>query len=162
MIIVAPQLNDWGNISANQTIALTEYLISAYNIDQSKVYMNGYSGGGETLSLVMAKKPELYSAVLHVSSIWDGEFQPLVDSKVPVYFVIGESDEYYGLARISATYETLCGLYRAQGLSDTQISELAVLDIKSASYFTERGATNQHGGGLFAFDEQIMGWLFDR
>ena len=163
MIIVAPQLNDWGNISANQTIALTEYLISAYNIDQSKVYMNGYSGGGETLSLVMAKKPELYSAVLHVSSIWDGELQPLVNSKVPVYFVIGESDEYYGSARISATYERLCGLYRAQGLSDTQISELAVLDIKSASYFTERGATNQHGGGgLFAFDEQIMGWLFDR
>ena len=163
MIIVAPQLNDWGNISANQTIALTEYLISAYNIDQSKVYMNGYSGGGETLSLVMAKKPELYSAVLHVSSIWDGELQPLVNSKVPVYFVIGESDEYYGSARISATYGRLCGLYRAQGLSDTQISELAVLDIKSASYFTERGATNQHGGGgLFAFDERIMGWLFNR
>ena len=163
MIIVAPQLNDWGNTSANQTIALTEYLISAYNIDRSKVYMNGYSGGGETLSLVMAKKPELYSAVLHVSSIWDGELQPLVESRTPIYFVIGESDEYYGSAQISATYETLCGLYRAQGLSDTQISELAVLDIKPASYFTERGATNQHGGGgLFAYDEQIMGWLLNR
>ena len=115
------------------------------------------------MSLVIAKKPELYSAVLHVSSIWDGELQPLVDSKVPVYFVIGESDEYYGSARISATYESLCGLYRVQGLSDAQISGLAVLDVKPASYFTERGATNQHGGGgLFAFDEQIMGWLFNR
>ncbi|MDE7265266.1 MAG: prolyl oligopeptidase family serine peptidase [Clostridia bacterium] len=163
MIIVAPQLNDWGNTSANQTIALTEYLISAYNIDQSKVYMNGYSGGGETLSLVMAKKPELYSAVLHVSSIWDGELQPLVNSKVPVYFVIGESDEYYGSARISATYETLGRLYRAQGLSNEQINALAVLDVKPRSYFIERGASNQHGGGgLFAFDEQIMGWLFNR
>ncbi|MDE7263370.1 MAG: prolyl oligopeptidase family serine peptidase [Anaeroplasmataceae bacterium] len=163
MIIVAPQLNDWGNISANQTIALTEYLISAYNIEKSKVYMNGYSGGGETLSLVMAKKPELFSAVLHVSSIWNGEVQPLANNKVPVYFVIGERDEYYGSTRISRTYETLCGLYRAQGLSDEQINNLAVLDVKPQSYFTERGAKSQHGGGgLFAFDENIMDWLFNR
>lgn len=45
MIIVAPQLNDWGNTSANQAIALTEYFLSAYNVDKSKVFMNGYSGG---------------------------------------------------------------------------------------------------------------------
>lgn len=163
MIIVAPQLSDWGNTSANQAIALTEYFLSAYNIDETKVYMNGYSGGGETLSLVMAKKPELFTAVLHVSSVWDGELQPLATSRTPVYFAIGESDEYYGSTRISASYETLCGLYRAQGLSDEQINELAVLDVKPQSYFTERGASNQHGGGgLFAYDSNIMGWLFNR
>ncbi|MDE6868290.1 MAG: prolyl oligopeptidase family serine peptidase [Clostridia bacterium] len=163
MIIVAPQLNDWGNSSANQTVALTEFLLSEYKIDETKVYANGYSGGGETLSLVMAKKPELFSAILHVSSIWDGELEPLVNSKVPVYFVIGESDEYYGSARISATYETLCRLYKAQGLNDEQIKVLAVLDVKPRSYFIERGTSNQHGGGgLFAFDERIMGWLFNR
>ena len=77
MIIVAPQLNDWGNTSANQAIALTEYFLNAYNIDENKVYMNGYSGGGETLSLVVEKKPELYTAVLHVASVWDGALQPL-------------------------------------------------------------------------------------
>lgn len=163
MIIVAPQLSDWGNTSANQTIALTEYFLSAYNIDASKVYANGYSGGGETLSLVMAKKPELFTAVLHVSSVWDGELEPLAESKTPVYFAIGESDEYYGSARIQATYETLCGLYRAQGLSNEQIRELAVLDVKSAEYFAEHGVGNQHGGGgLFAYDSGIMGWLFQR
>lgn len=163
MIIAAPQLNDWGNTSADQAIALTEYLLRTYNIDESKVFMNGYSGGGETLSLVMAKKPELYTAVLHVSSVWDGELQPLVRSQTPVYFVIGESDEYYGSARIRKTYETLCGLYRAQGLNEEQIAELAVLDVKTANYFSERGVSNQHGGGgLVAFDETIMGWLFNR
>lgn len=163
MIIVAPQLNDWGNTSADQTIALTEYFLNAYNIDENKVFMNGYSGGGETLSLVMAKRPELYTAVLHVSSVWDGELQPLVDSKTPVYFAIGESDEYYGSARISRTYEMLCSLYEEQGLSREQIDELLVLDVKPASYFAEHGASNQHGGGgLFAFDGDIMGWLFNR
>ena len=163
MIIVAPQLNDWGNMSANQTIALTEYFLNAYNVDAAKVFINGYSGGGETLSLVLTKRPELFTAALHVSSVWDGELQPLVNSRTPVYFAIGESDEYYGSARIRRTYETLCGMYKAQGLTDEQINKLAVLEIKSASYFTEHGASNQHGGGgLFAFDSEIMGWLFNR
>ena len=44
MIIVAPQLSDWGETSANQTIALVEYFLEAYNIDQNKVYGNGFSG----------------------------------------------------------------------------------------------------------------------
>ena len=143
MIIVTPQLNDWHATSANQTIALTEYFFDTYNIDRNKVFMNGYSGGGETLSLIMGKKPELYTAVLHVASVWDGELQPLVNSKVPVYFVIGESDEYYGSERISATYRQICEMYRQRGLTDSQIAELAVLDIKDAAYF---GSSNQHGG----------------
>lgn len=37
MIIVAPQLNDWGETSADQTIDLTEYFLSHYNIDKKKV-----------------------------------------------------------------------------------------------------------------------------
>lgn len=51
MIIVAPQLNDWGETSADQTIALVEYFLEHYNIDQEKVYASGYSGGGETRSI---------------------------------------------------------------------------------------------------------------
>ena len=59
MIIVAPQLNDWGQTSADKTIELTQYFLTHYIINPSKVYINGYSGGGETLSLVLAKQPEL-------------------------------------------------------------------------------------------------------
>ena len=51
MIIVAPQLNDWGETSADQTIALVEYFLEHYNIDQEKVYASGYSSGGETMSI---------------------------------------------------------------------------------------------------------------
>lgn len=38
MIIIAPQLDDWGDTSANDTIALIEYYKEKYNI--SKVYAN--------------------------------------------------------------------------------------------------------------------------
>ena len=34
-------------------------------------------------------------------------------------------------------------------------------DIKDQKYFSDRGYTDQHGGGqAFAKDEAIMGWLF--
>lgn len=161
MIIVAPQLNDWGNTSANQAVALTEYLIENYNIDKEKVYANGYSGGGETLSLVMDRRPDIFTAILHVSSVWDGDISNVAENRTPVYFVIGESDEYYGSSRISATYRQLVSLYEAQGLSSEEIASLAVLDIKDEAYFEAVAASNQHGGGGFvAYDDEIMGWLF--
>ncbi len=160
MIIVAPQLNDWGETSARQTVDLVEFLLKRYSVDKNKVFINGYSGGGETLSLVLTMRPELFTAALHVASVWDGELEPLVNARMPVYFTIGESDEYYGSQRITATYDKLVETYRNQGLSDSEISSLAVLDVKPRSYF---GGGNQHGGiGRVSQDERVMGWLFDR
>ncbi len=54
--------------------------------------------------------------------------------------------------------------YRGEGLTEEEIGELVVLDVKPASYFEAGGVTNQHdqGGALFCRDEQIMGWLFER
>ena len=43
MIVVALQLGDWGETSANQAIALAEYFLTSYNIDRSRVYAEGYS-----------------------------------------------------------------------------------------------------------------------
>lgn len=161
MVILAPQLNDWSQTSADQTLALTEYFLEHYRIDPSKVYIEGYSGGGETLSLVLGKKPELFAAALMCSSQWDGDYEPVVRAKTPVYFVIGESDEYYSSRPFKNAYRTLLNLYKEQGLSETEIKNLLVLDVKDASYFTGTGITYQHGGGyLFCRDEQIMGWLF--
>lgn len=163
MIIVAPQLSDWGETSARQTIALVEYFLCHYNIDPEKVYAEGYSGGGETMSQVMGMRPELFTAYLQCSSQWDGAYEPVVESRTPVYLAVGESDEYYGSGPSEEAYENLYELYRQEGLSDEEIGELLVLDVKDAAWFESRGWTNQHGGGgLFASDEEIMGWLFDR
>lgn len=163
MIIVAPQLSDWGETSADQTIALVEYFLANYNIDPDRVYGEGYSGGGETMSLVMGKRPELFTAYLQCSSQWDGAYDPVVESRTPVYIVVGESDEYYGSGPSREAYENLYERYREEGLSEEEIDELLVLDIKPAQYFDSQGAASQHGGGnLFAEDEEIMGWLFGK
>ena len=161
MIIVAPQLNDWGETSADQTIALAEYFLEQYNVDRDKVYGSGYSGGGETMSLVMGKRPDLFTAYLHISSKWDGEYASVAEHELPVYFAIGRSDEYYGSEPTQEAYETLYALYEQQGYGKEKIDKLLVLDIKEHDYFEERDISNEHGGGgSFAFDEEIMGWLF--
>jgi hypothetical protein len=86
-----------------------------------------------------------------------------VKSRTPVYFAVGENDEYYGSKPLKKAYNTLYKLYRKHGLSNKEIEQLLVLDVKSADYFTSHGITNQHGGGgaLFAKDADIMGWLFN-
>lgn len=162
MIIVAPQLEDWGQTSANQTIALVEYFLSHYNIDQNRVYANGYSGGGETMSLVMGQRADLFRAYLHCSSQWDGDYQSVVDNETRVYLVVGKDDEYYGSDPSLQAYQELYRLYQEKGLLDQEIQDLLVLDIKDAQYFESQGVTNQHGGGaqLFVQDEHIMNWLF--
>ena len=161
MIVAAPQLGDWGETSAEQTIALTEYLLEAYNIDPDQVYANGYSGGGETMSRVLGMRPDLFTAYLHCSSQWDGSYEPVAEARVPVYLVVGEGDEYYGAGPTREAYDQLRALYQEAGLSEEEIGRLLVLDIKDADYFRAGGAPNQHGGGnLFARDPEIMGWLF--
>lgn len=162
MIIVAPQLNDWDDTSARQTIALTEYFLSAYNIDKSKVYAEGYSGGGETMSRGMGMKPELYTAYLQGSSQWDGGYEAVVKSRTPVYLVVGENDEYYGSEPSKEAYDNIHRLYEKEGLSDKEINKLLVLDIRKNSYFDKNGVTNQHGqgAGLFFKDKTIMNWFF--
>lgn len=163
MIIAAPQLNDWGETSADQTIALTEYLLAHYHIDPQKVYLQGLSGGGETGSLAVGKRPDLFTAYLAVSTKWDGDLETLAAHRTPVYLAVGEDDSYYGSSPLKETYAKLHDLYTEQGLTEREISEILTLDIKDQDYFSDRGYSDQHAGGLaFAFDEDIMGWLFSR
>ena len=161
MIVLSAQLSDWGETSANQAIDLTEYFINHYNIDKSKVYLHGYSGGGETGSLILGIRPELYTAYLETSSQWDGDLEVLAKAKTPIYLATAENDSYYGSQPLKNAYNKLRGIYESQGLTETEIDKILVLDVKDQAYFTERGYTDQHGGGMaFAHDKTIMNWLF--
>lgn len=161
MIIISPQLDDWGEESANDTIFLVEYFLSHYNIDTSKVYISGLSGGGETLSLVLEKRPELFTSALYVSSQWDGKYENLIKAKTPLYMVIGENDSYYGSAKTKNAYNDMYKLYKKSGLSDEEINKILVLDVKPHEYFTSKGYNDEHAGcNLFAYEEDIMNWVF--
>ena len=104
MIVASPQLEDWGETSARQTIALTQWLLSTYNVAADRMVLSGCSGGGETASLVMGTRPELFAAVLHCISQWDGDIEPLIAARVPVYMATGENDDYYGPSSVRETY----------------------------------------------------------
>lgn len=161
MIIISPQLDDWGEESANDTIFLVEYFLNHYNIDKSKVYISGLSGGGETLSLVLEKRPELFTSALYVSSQWDGKYDKLIEVRTPLYMVIGENDSYYGSAKTKNAYNDMYKLYKKSGLSDEEINKILVLDVKPHDYFTSKGYSDEHAGcNIFAYEEDIMNWVF--
>ena len=163
MIALSAQLNDWGETSARQAVALTEYFLAHYNIDPGRAYLHGMSGGGETGSLVMGMRPELYAAYLMTASQWDGDLDVLAAARTPVYMAVGAEDSYYGSQSLRRAYETLRGLYRAQGMNDAEIAEILTLNVKNQDYFTARGYRDQHMGGMaFAHDEEVMGWLFSK
>lgn len=107
MIIIAPQLNDWGETSANQTIELVEYFLNHYNIDKNKVYGEGYFSGGETMSLVMSKRANLFTVYLHASTSWNDDYQSVVQNRVPFYLVVGINNEYYGSDSARKTYKKI-------------------------------------------------------
>lgn len=158
MIVLSPQLSDWGETSAREAIALTEYFLANYRIDPKKVYLHGMSGGGETGSLVMGMRPDLYTAYLMTSSQWDGDLEVLAEARTPVYMAIGEDDSYYGSSSLKEAYEILRELYLEAGLIESQIESLVVLDVKDQEYFSEAGFSDQHAGGqAFAHDETVMG-----
>ena len=163
MIIASAQLNDWGMTSAHDAVALTEYLMSAYSIDPNHVYLSGYSGGGETGSLVMALRPELYAAYLMMASQWDGDLESLAKARTLVYMIIGEDDSYYGSESLKNAYARLHTLHEAKGLSDPEIDDILVLNVKEADWFAQRGITDQHGGGM-AFPEEsgLLEWFFSK
>ena len=107
MIVLSTQLNDWGENSARQTIALTEYFLEHYHIDPDRVYLHGMSGGGETGSLVMGLRPDLYTAYFMTASQWDGDLAVLAAAQTPVYMAIGAQDSYYGSQSLRRAYNTL-------------------------------------------------------
>ena len=163
IIVVSPQVEDWHDTSARQTIELTEYFLEHYAVDKGRVYGAGYSAGGETMSRVMGMSPELFAGYLHGASQWDGNYVPVAESGTAVYIFMGEHDEYYGSGKAQQAYDGLLTAYRQTGKSQSEIDSLLKLWIPSDSYFSEKGLTSQHGGGNILFEEkEISDWLLSQ
>lgn len=163
MIILSTQLYDWGEKSARDSLALIHHFLDTYNIDQSRVYLHGYSGGGETGSLMMGMEPQLFAGVLLNSTRWDSGYETIAKAETPLRLAAGENDSYYGSRPLKDAYAGIRKAYEAEGFTDSEIDSLLVLDIKPHDWFTERGYSDEHdGGNAFASDEETMSWLFSQ
>ena len=71
------------------------------------------------------------------------------------------NDSYYGSAKAKNAYNNLYQIYKKQGMTDEEINNILVLDVKNHEYFTSQGMTDEHAGlGLFAYDSNVMNYFF--
>ena len=163
VIVVTAQLTDWGETSARQAIALTEYALAHFSVDPARVYAAGYSAGGETMSRAVSMRPDLYAAYLHGASQWDGTFAPVAHHGVAVYIFRAQNDEYDGSQRAQEAYDGLYQAYRETGRDDGQIHDLLQLEIPEDAYFNSRGIYQYHSGGNVLFeDTSILNWILSK
>lgn len=101
------------------------------------------------------------AACLLTSTQWDGDLETLAAARTPLYLAIGDRDSYYGPASLEKAYADLHSLYERQGLTDSAIDQLLVLNVRGEDFFSSHGFSDQHAGGqAFAHDPAVMGWLF--
>lgn len=75
----------------------------------------------------------LLMAALMCSSKWDGGYDTITNAEVPVYFVIGDSDEYYWAEPFRQAYREIRERYEEKHLSEAEISELVRLAVWGTS-----------------------------
>lgn len=164
VIVVAPQFTDWGNTAARQAIALTEYFIENYSVDQNRIYAAGFSAGGEIMSRVMGMRAELFAAFLHYGSKWSGDYDAAIKNRLPICIYMMEDDEYYGPEQAREAYNALCSRYREAGLAEEEIAELVSLHIPDREFLSRWGFADfymgGHMGGQMAVNDQtVMEWI---
>ena len=163
MIVVSAQLTDWGDTSARQAIALTEYFIDHFAVDTTHIYAAGYSAGGKTMSRAVAMRPDLYAAYLHGASQWDGSFAPIAENGVSVYIYMAQGDEYYGVQKARDAYNGLHDAYTAAGWTDEQIDTVLQMQTPDNAFFNAQGIYNYHGGANVVFDHtDILNWIVSK
>jgi len=76
---------------ARLTLALMDQLIDKLPVNRQKIYITGYSGGGEgTLDFIM-RRPEFFAAAVPICSVSDTSKAHLI-AKIPIWAFHGEND----------------------------------------------------------------------
>lgn len=155
MIIASLQLNGWDEQSGIETNELVEYLINTLPVNPDQVYLLGYSGGGQSGSVAVSQRPDLYSAFAAISSKWDGDVNSVAVTGFPIAFGIAENDTYYGSIPMKEAMDDLQRAYAKNGFTDRLRFE-----VKPDAWVSQMGYSDAHAAGNgFAHDE-IMDWLF--
>jgi predicted esterase len=91
--IVAPQnSSQWTEDALDGVIAMIQELMENYPIDPYRIYLHGYSNGGDGVWKLAEKRPDLFAAILPMSWIYfDLSMEQVIH--IPTWYFQGELDE---------------------------------------------------------------------
>jgi predicted peptidase len=161
MIVITPQFDDWREVSAFMASALVDWALATFNIDESRLFLSGYSYGGETISYVMGLRPDLFKRVLQVSSQWDSDINALVETLPAIRISLGDNDEFYTVENAEETFNQIRELYEAAGISGDELDDLVKLDVFPDDDFEDPENQHDETPSLVIFDADSRAWLFN-
>lgn len=86
------QATDEPTFPAKWTFALLDQLTTKLGIDQSRIYITGYSGGGEGTFDFLTRRPHFFAAAVPLCSVSDTAKANLIHH-IPIWAFHGEKDE---------------------------------------------------------------------
>ncbi len=91
--IVAPQnITLWTDDNIDGVISMIELLLETYPIDPYRVYLHGYSNGGDGVWRIAEKRPDLFAAMLPMSWV-NFEVDQSRFIHLPIWYFQGELDD---------------------------------------------------------------------
>ncbi len=83
--------SDEPTLAAKSVLALIHQLIATKNIDTTRIYLKGYSMGGEGTFDLLTREPKLFACVVPLASVADTSKANLI-SDIPIWVFHGDSD----------------------------------------------------------------------
>ncbi|UCC15990.1 MAG: dienelactone hydrolase family protein, partial [Dehalococcoidales bacterium] len=92
MIVASPQTHDeqWNSDKLDEFI---EYMLDSYRVDKKRIYMTGYSSGGDGISMYLSTKDTESPVAAAVIIGGEGNMAIADKIKVPVWLFHGETDD---------------------------------------------------------------------
>ena len=79
-------------------ISLIRYMIANYPVDETRIYLSGFSNGAAQAQVVAMTHPELIAAICHIDSNWPGERVGVTDIQyeaiTPFYLAIEKKKNF--------------------------------------------------------------------
>lgn len=85
---------------------LIEYMILTENVDPNRVYLEGFSAGGDGVYQIGARMPDRFAAV-NMSSGHPNSVSMVNYCNLPIQLQAGENDTAYDRSRVTAEYDLL-------------------------------------------------------
>lgn len=90
--VMAPQANYyWDDKDRHSAIELIDLLLTKYKIDPNRIYLHGYSNGGDAVWKIAEERPDLVTAMIVISWVYSG-VDPSRILHIPVWQFQGELD----------------------------------------------------------------------